>query len=608
MKFAKNWKRDVEGRASAKGFGRESQGGTEELISKIHESVGTPKVDEKESSEEQTIDAPPVKTVESVDPEATAPAPTAEPIKAVISTAQVDAIVEMHVGEAKVEAARNESALQEEIKARDAKIESLERDREAVRKEQEAKEAFFTRYGISKSSSSDKERSSDREAGNVAIALRHQQGVISPADAWKEYCNIHDQSAVETVISKKSGRISQRDNRPSDNWFKENLNRMVPAIDDYARSHGLLKGGKEALTSRTDIAPMLLEVLSAYVRINHHPSHIWGMFANVSVELGKRNGETVDVPRFAYAQSRRNRTDWDLTGVASLATTAQAVQAGMSQVTVKEWGMGKPGLPGDINAPIGVSTFLDAISVMDLMPIVNNNLGYNYREFETAQILDGLLSLTPARYYNKKGSVATVPTELVAGDDGTCTVSYLRALAAQMATDKVIPYSNGKYALTIQPNELKTLEESLDPIKQIISRADVETMTQIFSQAQGIGDINYNGYKGDIGDFMIFVTTTLGDGPVAMPAGVKLTETIAGTARPINIGYAFGANSFARGIAMPFTIFPSSSNDFERSAIMVWRSYEGFGALDINEALDPVGTAVPQQNRVFELRFTQSPI
>jgi hypothetical protein len=603
-------RKNIEGKASGQGFGqrgRESGSGADEMIKRIHESAGTPKLEENESSDDRSVDTPAVKTIESTDE----PTPVKTDLpRATLTTEQMDAIISVKVDQELAVAAKEREALERKLAEKETEIAAVQKQREADCQNFESQSAFFAKYGFAKDSggTGQKERSSDRDPGNVAIALRHQQGIIAPCDSWKEYCKIHDQSPSESIDSRRGGRVTQRDTRHSDGWFKEHFRGMLPAIDQFARDNGLLKGGKEAVTSRADVIPMLLEVLSAYTRVSHHPAHIWGMFANITVELGKRNGEIVDVPRFAYAASRRNRSDWDLTNVGTLSTSAQAVQAGMSQVVIKEWGMGKPGLPGETNAPIGMSTFLNSISVLDLMSVVDNNLGYNYREFETAQILDGLYATTPVRYYNKKGSIVTQASSVVANDGGTCTAAFLRAVSAQMATDSATPYSNGKYIAALGPNELKQLEDSLDPIKQVMVKADMAEMTRIFSQSTGVGDLNYDGYKGDLGDFMIYSTNTLYQGPVAAPGGVTLQETIAGGLKDIHIGYAFGANAVARGIAQPFNVRRSSNTDFDRSEILVWNSYEGFGALDINSNLDPVGTAVPQQNRVFELRFTTVPV
>jgi hypothetical protein len=151
---------------------------------------------------------------------------------------------------------------------------------------------------------------------------------------------------------------------------------------------------------------------------------------------------------------------------------------------------------------------------------------------------------------------------------------------------------------------LATLEASLRKNLQILDRASVAELTAIFHQSTNNSDMNFTGYKGDFGDFMVFSTATLAQGPFAAALPANTETIIAPTV--MRTGFAIGAHAIGRGIAMPFNIRESDITDFQRQKILAWNSYEGFAALDLHPILSAPGTLVPQQARAFKLRFTST--
>ena len=80
------------------------------------------------------------------------------------------------------------------------------------------------------------------------------------------------------------------------------------------------------------------------------------------------------------------------------------------------------------------------------------------------------------------------------------------------------------------------------------------------------------------------------------------TETVAAGAATTRTNYAFGANTIGRGIGTEMEIRRDTNDDFQRVGHYIWRSEEGFVAMDV----DPTGyndsSPVPQQLRVLDVR------
>lgn len=609
-KLEKSFANAIEGRSKrtvssrGQGFGQESKGIGEEMISRIHKQAGSK---ERESAEQkEDIDEVVNRQVETVDPTPT-PAPTSEPTPTPAPAAPKvfkeisETVIDGLLAQREAETAQREAAKLEPIKAelatQKAEMARVQAELAAERDKSESLVNLGAKYGFATTTST----------GTVVEQRPPQQvivrsdGYISGADALKEYLDIRESSPVKFATSEAGFSVEHRDTRNSDAWLKKHRESIIQGLE--ARYQAAARGGKEAVTTRTDLTDLIMTTVSDMVRTNHHPAHIAANFIDYTIDIGRDSGNGITVPRYAFSEGSIDGSDWDLSNVTSLTTDAQPIQGSTVRIPVLEYGMGKPGLPTNRNKPIGINLFVNAISVKDILSVVSNNLGYNYRQFETATILYGLMNSTTTVYYNKKGEPTSTPASLTADDGGQCDWAFLTGLAAEMATQGVPAFANGKYALALSPKDLATLETSLRGNMQFLTRASITELTSIFEQSANNSDINYSGYKGDIGDFMIWDTATLGQGPFAAALAAN-TETINGTPTAMRTGFALGAHAMGRGVAMPFNIRESDVTDFQRQRILAWNSYEGFAALDLNASLSPVGTLVPQQTRVFKLRFT----
>jgi hypothetical protein len=586
-------------------------GNMENMIRRINEAAGAPKSSDTDSvaDEDKAIDTPPAKAVESADSEPAAPVepvPVSESKVFTVPESLVTGLVERAKIEARAEERQNIAPLEQSIIQLKA---DLEREREQ-KEEAQAKAAdilkFQERFGLMPSTASGNDGTSKAPAFEQAPAILRSGDHISGPDALREYRAIRASSPLKEAKNEAGNIVEQRDSRFSDEWLANHRESVMEGLERKYQEAGR-SGGKEAVTARADIQGIIMETVSDMVRTNHHPNHIWKNVLDYTVDIGRDSGNGINIPRYAFAEGSIDGADWDLSNVAALTTDAQPIQASTVKVLVQEYGMGKPGLPTNRNKPIGVNLFLNAVSVRDIMNVVSNNLGYNYAQFETAVILYGLINSTGVTYYNKKGEPTTTPASLAAGDGGQCDWDFLTGLSAEMSTQGVPAYANGKYFLALAPKDLATLEISLRANMQFLNRASLSDLTSVFKQSANNSDINYSGYKGDIGDFMIFDTSTLSQGPfaAALPGN---TENIAGSPRAMRTGFAMGAHAMGRGVAAAFNIRESDATDFQRQRILAWNSYEGFAALDLSASLSPPGTPVPQQTRVFKLRFTSTAI
>jgi hypothetical protein len=580
------------------------------LIRRIHEAAGTPKTDATDSvsDDDKAIDAPPVKAVESVDSPTLEPTPVvAEPEVETITVpvTMVTGLVDQGKEGVRAEEREKQKVLEAEKAQLVADLAAAKAATEAEKEKTANLLKFQERFGLVPTGVGGS-AAPQPGANNKQVMVR-ESGYISGMDALTEYQRVKESMPRRTAKDASGYTVEHVDTRMSDDWLKKNREAVLAGLQQKLQQTDTASGGKEAVTARTDILPMFTSIVADFTRLTQHPNHIWGAIPDMNFQMGRDAGDGISVLRYAYAEGSTTAADWLLTNVASLTTDAQPIQASAVKITIEEQGMGKPGLAANVNKPIGINLFLNATSVQDVMNVVSANLGLNYAQWETASVLYGLMNSTGVTYYNKKGEPTVTPASLAAGDSGQCNWDFLTGLSAEMSTQGVPAYANGKYLLALAPKDLATLEKSLRANMQFLNRASIADMTSVFMQSSNNSDMNYSGYKGDIGDFMVFDSSTLAAGPFAAALAAN-TETIAGSPRAMRTGFALGAHSMARAVAQPFNIRESDMTDYQRQKFVVWNSYENFGALDLSASLSPVGTLVPQQTRVFKLRFTGTAI
>jgi hypothetical protein len=414
-------------------------------------------------------------------------------------------------------------------------------------------------------------------------------------DALKEYQRILDSRSdtpTKTWVNPLTAEeFEQKDTYQADRFLARNREKLRDGMEAFARKNGLLRGqGADAATARTDIPSAFIDYLSGVVRQNHSPKFIFHQFANRKVEIGKGQGDTIQIPRLPFGQTGTTLADWDITGQGTLVATDQPITASSVSIVLKEYGMGK-------NAtiqPISIPEFLLARSLLDLEAALSQNLGQNYYEFEDI----GLRNLwfgTSRVVYNRLNGIETLPANMVAGSGGTITFAFLNNLYAYMCGLQIPAYENGKYGIVLNSTALAQLSNDLATRNQYLTKDSMMDITNILNAATKSDLPKIDGYCGDIANFMIFTTNAISLG-VAGTVGVR-NEALGGVGRLTRTNFAFGASTIARVAGMPMSIRRDMNDDFGRRNRYVWVSHEGFGTLDVDPALN-----ASQQLRVIEVR------
>ncbi len=162
---------------------------------------------------------------------------------------------------------------------------------------------------------------------------------------------------------------------------------------------------------------------------------------------------------------------------------------------------------------------------------------------------------------------------------------------------------DGCYFLALHTKALAQLQNDFDKYWNPPTPNDLQQFVNMFNYSMYEGDsARVSGYHGQHCNFHIFATNSFSLGAPGTE-GVQ-TETLGVGATTTRTSYAAGIDTIGRGIGTPMQIRKDTNDDFQRLGRYIWRSEEGFVAMDV----DPVGyndtSTVPQQLRVFQVRTT----
>jgi hypothetical protein len=145
-------------------------------------------------------------------------------------------------------------------------------------------------------------------------------------------------------------------------------------------------------------------------------------------------------------------------------------------------------------------------------------------------------------------------------------------------------------------------------IWRILTPEDIEALSGILNPTviPPESGSRVSGYLGTYYGFHIFESNAFGVGS-AGTEGVQ-NETILTVSTKTRTSYAFGNSAVGRGVGTPMEIRQNEITNYQRLQTFIWRSEEGFAALDV----DPIGysdsSAVPQQLRVFQIHTTDTQV
>lgn len=413
---------------------------------------------------------------------------------------------------------------------------------------------------------------------------------------------------VDVYSPNEGTSYHQKDTRQIQRWLREgnNFRHAMKDMENWAKGLGLLRGNDatSGSTGSGSIPAAFLDFLSIAMRMTHSPRYVFWQFATEQLELGRVPGNNILVPRFAWLDEPTSEDDFIL-DTASASTVIPADNQALSMTTVpvelKGYGLGKGS--STANRPVSIPELINAYSMVNLMQAVESRLMHNYYGFEDL-LIRGKYRSTTNLYYNNNGVPTSTATDIDAsGDDGTMTEEFLNGVNARLSTANVPTYANGKRVLVTSPLATSSLKNSLGDKAQAPSEAQIQEVTNIMNAGiLGDGIQRVQGYYGDYCGFMCYESTAFGGG---VP-GTEGVNTVAmggalgnGTFRS---SYAFGPGAVGRGIGMPAEIRMDDSGQFGTKMRFIWRSIEGFGALDVDNA------QAGQQDRVWELRTLDVPV
>lgn len=526
----------------------------------------------------------------------------------------------LNLDKATLEGLLNQAALKgkdEALRAIDPKIKQLEADsktkdeqlREAEEQRRKLEDALdaekkqkatltqvFNDFGFSAPTDSDSRIQS-------YIAPMTMRGGISGRDAAKEFNRILDNDTPSVVVANPvTGAVyTHKDTRALNRFIRKHRDAVREGLEELMRKEGYLRGGKysgsDASTTIADVPPAFLTYLSSVIRMEHSAQFILWQFPNRRVAAGIPPGQTTLVPRVRHLQTATSSSAWELTPGIPTTTERQPIQSDGISLLIKEYGMGK-----DANMkPVSVPDLIMSYSLLDLESVMNQRIGYNYHTFEDVALLETWLATTVVAY-NKNGNVALTAGDLIATDGGQMTVAFLGSLFSYMASQKIPPYADGCYGLAVPPTHIAQLNKDMQVQRRYFDASSVEDLTSMLFKATQNDDLGrVSGYIGKISGFHIFQGNSFSTG-IAGTAGVQ-SETIATAPTVTRSGFAFGADSVGWATAMPMEIRRDPQTNFDRMNDFIWKSHEGWAALDVDPAINAA-----QQLRVIEVRMTDTEI
>lgn len=419
-----------------------------------------------------------------------------------------------------------------------------------------------------------------------------------PEGALREFFEVESLAAKKTTFSQKTeSRIVTRDNRELNRFAATNKAALVKDLEAYGKQNGLFQSNK-SMTSGAGLPEGFLVALSALMRTNNRSRKVFWQFPTYQFNFAKSEGDKVDIPRSPFIPPITSSEDRLLSGNGSFVDIDpgnQAITTDSARCTLEEWGLGKNAQ----NKPIGIPTFTKAYSMVNLLDILRRNLLEDYYNWEDLKIRE-MYDPTSRIVYNDGGQVTTTVGNVGSGDGGNITETFANYLESYMDGLKIPRLADGNFIWVMPPNSAASLKESLGQRAQATTPEQLMMLSEILlPDAMGESD-RVTGYVGNYCGFHIFRSNAFG---IGAPGSAGVQNSAFGTGSTLTRdSYVFGAETTGRGIGSEFEIVPSGVVPFGRAERYIWRSEEGFVAMDV----DPTGyndtSAVPQQLRVIKVR------
>lgn len=409
-----------------------------------------------------------------------------------------------------------------------------------------------------------------------------------PEGAYAEVLQLFDSADKISKFSAKQGGFTAYDGREVKQYIRANKAAVIQAMENWGRHNGLFRGpnariSKQAATTKVDVDGGFLDTLSVIMRETHRPGYVFWQFPTVQIDFQRGMGDTIQIPRAEFLPRAQTINDRRLSGAGTFVNIdpgSQPIVTGTVPAVIEEWGLGA----NSTFAPVGIPTFVQAYSMIDLIQVLQDNLLEDYWSWEDLAIRS-LWAPTSRVVYNANNEVTTTPGDVVATADGTFTENFANSLNAYARTLLIKPLRDGCYGLVVPTQVAKTYKNSLSTNNawQAPNEMNLRELLNILNP-EVIGEIGrISGYLGKWSNFHMFETNAYGVGAPGSE-GVQ-TEALGVGATTTRTSYLFGRATIGRGIGTEMEIIMDNSGTFGRLERYIWREESGFTAVDV----DPVG-------------------
>ncbi len=541
-----------------------------------------------------------------VEPAKPAPETPAEPAPATasITADQLAEVVSSAVQSAlSQQQAATDSAISELKQQTQAQIDAANAEAQAAKDKAEATET--ARLNLVKAFNLDKlsgEQTpvTSKEAGMPMVNRLTTTKSDVPIGSVKEFLELAQSLPKVVRNSQRAGQMVSYDWRELDSFTRDNKKQMVKDMESWGKGIGFFKGTNQITTDAATIISNIpggfLETLSSMMRSNNRPAFVFWQFPDYQFDFAARMGSTIDIPRAAYLPGPTNSSDRLLSGGGvyyPIDSARQPIQTGIVQAIVKEWGLGKDSTA----APVGIPTFVEAYSMINLLDILNRNLMHDYYQWDDLRVIE-LWDQTSRVVYNNKGEITTSTADLAANDDGTMSEDYLFSMYGYMQDLQIPTLLDGNYIGWVNSRAATQLKKSFASEWNPTTPEQIAALTEILNPGVLSDTGRVSGYIGNYCGFQLFTSNNWG---TTAGRGVQ-TETIAGSPSETRSNFFAGINTIGKGVGMPVEIRQDSLTNFNRLHSFTWIEHSDHTPLDI----DPTGfsdtAAVPQQLRVIEGR------
>lgn len=417
----------------------------------------------------------------------------------------------------------------------------------------------------------------------------------------RNYESLIGKAPKARVEDSRFGTAVQMDTRAIDEYYRKNKIAIREGLEAVLRGKGFLQGGfggvsdTQAMTLASDIPSIAFQYLSSFIRQSHFPDLVWNQFANQAVELGRKPGLNIAVPRYPYMARPTSLADRQLTPGTSITNEVNPVSELFATITLLELGLGKDAA----NAPLGFSTFINAYSLVNLESLIERNLGRDFAVTRDLFIVTRFME-TDRVIYNAGNNITTDPLQVVPGGKGTLTDTFLINLRAHLKTLQVPTYSDNSYAMVCTPTQIAQYMITQNT-KNIEPDYDIVSTMLAQSTGQDFGGV-VSGYRGLWHGFHLFEQNSYGVGAPGEMGTQTVTFGTGVGARTCDTALAFGRDAVCWCTGMAPEIRVSEITDYNRRSALIWTSHQNSGRLDVRN------TAAGEQLRVFNVRFLRSEV